>query len=107
MALVPDERSLVEEMKDRPFAVLGVNLDDSPNVMKAVVKENEIPWRNWNIDDPAVIRRWRASELPTIYLIDHKGVIRYEHEDLNRPWKLEREIKKLVKEAEQDGGHGG
>ncbi len=108
MGLMPHERSLVEEMKDRPFAFLGINLDESPEVMKAVVKEAEVPGRNVNDDDRSISRQWRARLLPAIYVIDHKGVVRYEHRvDKEPPSRLERKVRELVKEAEADAAKEG
>jgi peroxiredoxin len=106
MVLIADDKKLLEEYKDRPFAIVGVNLDESPRVMKAVVADSEIPWPNWYDDDHGgpIARRWQASELPTIYLIDHKGIVQYEHKEVDNPGKLQREIKKLLKAAEDRGG---
>jgi peroxiredoxin len=108
MELIPDDKKIAEEMQGRPFAVLGVNVDESPAVMKDVVKEAEIPWRNWNDYDRAISRHWRARKLPTIYVIDHKGVVRYEHRvDKEPPSRLERKVLELVKEAEAESAQGG
>jgi thiol-disulfide isomerase/thioredoxin len=108
MELIPDDKKIAEDMKGRPFAVVGVNLDEDPGDFKAVIKEAEIPWRNWNDRERAISRRWRARLLPTIYVIDHKGIVRYEHRVDKEPTsRLERKIRDLVNEAEADGAQGG
>jgi peroxiredoxin len=108
MELIPDDKKIADDLKGRPFAVVGVNVDDSPEVLKSVVKEVDIPWRNWNDADRTISRQWKARLLPTIYVIDHKGVVRYEFRVDKEPLsRLERKIRELVKEAEADGAKGG
>src|SRR4051794_21929179 len=36
MGMVPDEKALVERMKGRPFALIGVNCDDDREAAKAI-----------------------------------------------------------------------
>lgn len=79
--MYPHERSLVEKLKNEPFALLGVNSDrDLEKVLPNLKKEN-ISWRSfWNgpkgISGP-ISSAWNVSIWPTIYLIDAQGVIRY------------------------------
>lgn len=77
MAAVPAEKALAEKYRDRPFVLLGVNGDgDTASARKAVMK-NEIPWRSfWNGGDERISRAWNVRGWPTVYLIDHAGIIR-------------------------------
>ena len=78
--MYPHERSLVERMKDRPFALIGVNSDTSLEKIKEVVAEEKISWRSfWNGPegpDGRISSLWNVKGWPTIYIIDHEGVIR-------------------------------
>ena len=77
--MYPHERSLVERMKDKPFALIGVNSDKKDRVQEAIEREN-ITWRSFwdggNTRGP-IAKSWGVRGWPTIYVIDDKGVIRY------------------------------
>ena len=98
--MYPHERSLVNKLKDRPFAIVGVNSDRDREKIKARVKEEKITWRSfWDVTTSGPIAtRWNVQGWPTIYVIDHLGVIRAK--DV-RGEALERWILQLVKKAEQ------
>lgn len=78
--MYPHERSLVKRLKDEPFALLGVNSDDSREKLKAARERENITWRSfWNgggTEGP-IAARWGVTGWPTIYVLDHKGVIRF------------------------------
>lgn len=91
------ERSLVQEYAGRPFALVGVNTDESLDEIRSVVREKNLIWRSFQ--DPGgerISRQYRIEFFPTIILIDHNGVIR----SIN-PNDIDLEISKLVEEAEQ------
>jgi hypothetical protein len=75
------ERSLVERLKDQPFALFGVNSDPKENIKEALNREN-ITWRSWwdggDTSGP-IASRWNVTGWPTIYILDHKGVIRFKN----------------------------
>ena len=76
--MYPHERSLVKELADKPFALIGVN-NEEPSWIQKVVKEKNINWRsfqdkheNGRISDDWAIRSW-----PAIFVLDAEGKIRY------------------------------
>jgi hypothetical protein len=79
MAMVPHERSLVTRMQNKPFVLLGVNLDESRERLKEVEKSRQITWRSWFDGrlEGSIFKQYCVSGLPAVYLIDAKGVIRY------------------------------
>ena len=77
MALVPHEKELVERLKDKPFAFLGVNADQEKQDLIDVAKKKEITWRNFWDGEGEIQKQWGIQYYPTIFVIDHKGVIRY------------------------------
>jgi hypothetical protein len=89
--MYPHERSLVARLKDRPFALIGVNSDtDKVNLKKRLTAER-ITWRSfWNGADGTqgpISRAWNVRNWPTLYVLDAKGVIRYKDvtvEELNK-----------------------
>jgi hypothetical protein len=108
--MYPHERSLVSKLSDKPFALLGVNSDQDRQALKKVLVEQQITWRSfWNGGGTGgpISRAWKVQGWPTLYLIDHKGVIR--HKWLGAPSGpiLDRAIDDLLKEAEKDEGNRG
>ena len=101
--MYPHERSLVKRLEGKPFALVGVNSDrDKAELKKAMAKEN-ITWRSfWNGGSTAgpISTRWAIQGWPTLYLIDHKGVIRKKWVGSPGEEVMNKEIDKLVKEAE-------
>ncbi|MCP4814650.1 MAG: redoxin domain-containing protein, partial [Planctomycetaceae bacterium] len=72
-------RALVENMKDKPFLILGVNSDPKFKVQETMKREN-LTWRSfWDggTTRGPIARQYDISDWPTIYLIDHLGVIRH------------------------------
>jgi len=79
--MYPHERSLVETHKDAPFAILGVNSDEDKVQLQKRLAEENITWRSWwdvTTEGP-ISTRWNISGWPTIYVIDHEGVIRHKN----------------------------
>ena len=79
--MYPHERSLVKRLKDKPFALIGINSDpDKERLSRRLQKEN-LTWRSfWNGPNGrfgAISRQWNVLSWPTIYVLDHKGVIRF------------------------------
>jgi hypothetical protein len=99
--MYPHERSLVAKFKDRPFALLGVytaRRAAEKEEVKTLVERGEITWRFWwdGANGP-IANAWDIEYLPTIYLIDHKGVIRQQLEPGD---DLEKALEPLLREAE-------
>jgi hypothetical protein len=101
--MYPHERSLVKKMEGKPFVLLGVNSDSDKDDLKAVLEKEKITWRSfWNGGGPGgpISTAWGVQGWPTLFLIDHKGIIR--HKWLGAPPEktLDEAIEKLVKDAE-------
>jgi peroxiredoxin len=80
--MYPHERSLVKRLEGQPFALLGINSDRDREALKKVMKKQGITWRSfWNgggTQGP-ISSAWNVRAWPTIYVLDHKGVIRYKN----------------------------
>lgn len=95
----------MKRMAGRPFALLGVNTDADRNDIKSVMAKQQLNWRSWwdgGSPDGPIATQWQIANWPTIYLIDHKGVIRH---ITNEGGSVEMEpieaaIEKLVESAE-------
>jgi hypothetical protein len=74
------ERSLVQRLEGKPFALIGVNSDKDRDQLKQVLIDERITWRSfWNGGSTGgpISRQWKVSSWPSIWVIDAKGVIRY------------------------------
>jgi hypothetical protein len=107
--MYPHERSLVQKMESKPFVLLGINSDPSKEVLKKVIEDEKMTWRSWwdggNTDGP-IASKWNIKGWPTLYVLDHKGVIR--HKNMGSPGDkvLDKWIEELVEEAEKDSKKG-
>lgn len=76
--MYPHERSLVAKFEGRPFAIVGINSDENREELKKTIQDEKITWRSfWDGGSPdgPIANAWGVNGWPTIYLIDHNGVI--------------------------------
>jgi peroxiredoxin len=103
--MYPHERSLVKEMQDKPFVLLGVNSDPSKEFLKQVIDREKMTWRSWwdggNTSGP-IASQWNVSGWPTLYVIDHKGIIRHKWVGSPGDKVLDETLAELTKAAEED-----
>ena len=105
--MFPHERSLVKKLANKPFALVGVNSDRDLKELKPVLEKEKITWRSfWNGEKGTggpISTEWNVHGWPTLYIIDHKGVIRHKYEGSPGEKVLDEAIDKLVAEAEKSG----
>ncbi|HMF11412.1 MAG TPA: TlpA disulfide reductase family protein [Gemmataceae bacterium] len=102
----PHERSLVKQLADKPFAVIGVNVSEpNTSALKKLVEKENLTWRSFC--DPrtsegwgAIAKKWNLAGTPTIYLIDHKGVIRHKWLGGAREKVIDNAVEELIQKAE-------
>ena len=106
--MIPHERSLVDQLKDKPFALIGINSDTNLDDVHAQAKEMGVTWRSFWCGDlgthGAIPTRWNVNGWPTIYVLDQKGVIRYR--DV-RGEKMTEAVKTLLAEGAGGAAKGG
>lgn len=99
--MYPHERSLVKKMQGRPFALLGVNSDRDLDKLRTTVREKNLTWRSfWNGPEGTrgpISSLWNVRGWPTIYIIDHNGLI---HAKNKRGKELDKVLEELVAKAE-------
>lgn len=103
MAEVPRERALADRLKGRPFAIVGVNGDEDADAARQAMADARIHWRSFS-NGPAgaygpINAAWNVRVLPSVYVIDHAGVIR--HVAIYGK-ELDAAVEKLVARAEAD-----
>src|ERR1043166_977838 len=79
--MFPHERSLVERLKDKPFALIGIDSDENLAQLRPHLEEEKITWRSFWCGKKgtfgAIPGKWNVHGWPTLYVIDAKGVIRF------------------------------
>ncbi len=104
--MFPHERSLVKKLEGKPFVLLGVNGDNKlkPEELKKKNEENQITWRSFKNhrggDQPDISEEWNLAGWPTLFLIDHQGVIRKKWVGAPQNEELDKAIDDLVKLAD-------
>src|SRR5215510_5431585 len=99
--MYPHERSLVKRLEGKPFALIGVNSDPDKELLKPRLEKEKITWRSfWNGPEGTagpISRAWNVRGWPTIYILDHKGVIRFKQ---LRDKHMDKAVDELLAEAE-------
>jgi hypothetical protein len=95
--MIPHEKEMVKRLKDKPFALIGVNSDGGRSALKEIMNREGITWRSFVNGDTSgpISTSWNVHGWPTIYVLDAKGVIR--HKNL-REEALEEAVVKLLAE---------
>src|SRR5262249_19119828 len=100
------ERSLVTKLKDKPFALIGINIDGyEPKKLKEVMDRAGLPWRSFadagHLGQGAIATQWNLSSTPTLYVIGPDGVIR--HKWLGNPGEkvIDAALERLITETER------
>jgi len=103
MKLIPHERQLVEQLRGRPFAIVGVNGDDMGTFDRQILEKHAITWRSFQNDRPgrkSIANEWNLTGWPTLYLIEHTGTIRRRWIGIPSLAEFDHEIERWVSAAE-------
>ena len=66
----------MERYQGKPFALLGVNIDNSPKRSVALQNEGKLTWRSFCGGADEIAAAYGVQAIPTVVLIDPKGVVR-------------------------------
>src|SRR5262245_8409072 len=99
-------------MQDKPFAIIGVNINcHGPETLKGVMYKERLTFRSFT--DKAdgkglgvIGSAWNLFGTPTIFVLDHKGVIRYRQMGIPDKKAIDEMLKELIQEAEANGKKG-
>lgn len=95
--MYPHERSLVKQLANQPFALIGVNSDGDLDEIREIVKEKNITWRSFQNEagsEGTISDVWGIKGWPTIFILDENGVIRWK----GHGGDIDAEITKLLAE---------
>lgn len=97
IAGLPEVLSTYHKWHDQGFEILGISLDNDEDALKKMVKEREMPWPQFFDHENESNRfadQYGITGIPTLWLIDKKGNLRY----LNARSDLEGKVAKLIAE---------
>ena len=96
----------MKKLADKPFALIGVNTN-GVRKLKELMEKEKLNWRSFV--DPrgkegmgAISTKWNLVGTPTLYVLDHKGVIRHKWVGSPGEKAIDKALDKLIKEAEAD-----
>ena len=70
--------------------------------LKEVMDKEKLNWRSF-ADDGRITGKWNLHGTPTLYVLDHKGVIRHKWVGSPGEKALAAALQKLIKDEERDG----
>ena len=92
---LPKLKALYQQYRSQGFEVIGVNLDNSPNGVKAYMQQNGMTWPQIHeaggLESPPSLA-FGVISLPTMFLVDKKGLVH------SRPASIE-DVKAALPEA--------
>ena len=100
--MYPHQRELVKRLTGKPFLMLGINNDSDRAKARAAMVREGLTWKAWW--DPGepfgpISERWNVQSWPTVYVIDHKGIIRFKNVHGH---DLDEAVDQLLQERESD-----
>jgi thiol-disulfide isomerase/thioredoxin len=77
-AMIPHEQEMVNKLRGKPFAFIGISADETVTVLRDFLARNRVTWPNI-CDGPggSLQRQYNIHYYPTIYVLDAAGVIRF------------------------------
>jgi AhpC/TSA family len=102
--MYPHERSLVNRLQGKPFALLGINSDSNLEALHAAMAQERITWRSWwdgGSTSGPIAAAYGVHAWPTTYVLDQHGVIRFKNV---RGEDMDRAVDTLLEKLAQDPG---
>lgn len=101
--MMPHEQLLVKRLQNQPFALLGINIDSDRKTPRALDAKLGNNWRSWWDPEQKIAGRWDVEYLPTIYILDHRGIVRFAQPGYIEADALDKIIDGLVRQAKSSG----
>ncbi|MBU6402025.1 MAG: TlpA family protein disulfide reductase [Verrucomicrobia bacterium] len=94
----------MKRLAGKPFALLGVNSDPKER-LKAVIQKERMTWRSWwdgGSTEGTIATQWGVEGWPTLYVIDHRGIIRQKYVGSPGDDVLDRVLDDLIRQTERE-----
>jgi len=100
-AMIPHTREMVKQYGTKPFVFVSVSCDAKRETLADFTNTTDMPWTHWwDGRGGKVATAYEVGAFPTIYVVDHKGVIQFKSVGYDK--KLDSVVEKLVKQAEAE-----
>jgi len=95
---MPAIEKLRREFPEEDFQVVAINVDSNLNKAKKILAKEKVGYPSGSDPKGQLPKRFQVKTMPTSYLIDRNGVVRYVHEGYRRgdDKALRAEIRKLL-----------
>jgi len=96
---IPNVKKIYSDFHDKGFEIIGISLDREKTKLEDYLKSNEITWpqvfdgKGW---DSRIGRLYAVVSIPSTFLLDREGKIRYRN---LRGEELRRAVEELIKEG--------
>lgn len=95
---LPELKSLYERHRTNGFEIVGFSFDEDADELRDFIAEYDIPWPQYHdgmeADSPAA-EKFGIESLPTVWLLDRRGVPRHTDADTD----LEEKLIRLLNES--------
>jgi len=101
MRMVVHERDIAAQYAGPKFAVVGVNADEDPQKGLKAQADKSLTWKSFRDKregSTTISDDWNAL-FPTVYLIDHNGIVRHRYSGSPNPEQITQSIAVLIAEA--------
>ena len=88
--------ALEQEFKDKGLQILAINMDETPSEAQDFLAKHPAKFTLLSDKDQQCAKAFAVKAMPSSYLIDRNGVVRYEHFGF-RSGEVE-EVKILIKQ---------
>jgi hypothetical protein len=93
----------VKTLEAKPFALVGVNTNNSePKKLKVVMDREKMNWRSFAVQE-TILEQWNNPGTPMYYVLDPRGVIRHKWVGYPGEKALDAALEELIREAERTG----
>ncbi len=76
VAELPELQEVYDELHDQGLVIIGLNVEEKPEKVKAFVQENHITFPIIISDDATVNAIFGLKHMPTTWIIDQNGIMR-------------------------------
>ncbi len=97
MAELPNVKAAYEQLHPKGFEIIGISFDQDKAALEGTVAREKVSWPQYfevNPESHKLGEHFGVSSIPSMWLVDKKGVLR----DLNAREKLAAKVEKLLAE---------
>lgn len=98
---IPHLKEFYEEFKGKGFEIIGISLDAKKKSLEKYLGREKIPWKiacSGKVWYDATARFYNVNSIPSYWLVDRQGVLRYFGSPLQDKETMKKAIEKLISE---------